>query len=133
MLSDIQEGKDDVSFVLVFKQSRFGRNVVEVVLVIYNRYIHTNDGINDVVKYLNNHGYKKKIRQNGIITGFSSNFVKDVLDSPVFIWERSLTADAKQKKKLGSRNEMHVIEQDEFPIYEGQHEAIISEENWNLI
>lgn len=28
--------------------------------------------------------------------------------------------------------EMHVVEQDEFPIYEGQHEAIISEEDWNL-
>ena len=26
MLNDIQEGKDDVSFVLVFKLSRFGRN-----------------------------------------------------------------------------------------------------------
>lgn len=36
------------------------------------------------------------------------------------------------EKKLGTRNEMHVVEQDEFPIYEGQHEAIISEEDWNL-
>ncbi len=26
MLNDIQEGKDDISFVLVFKLSRFGRN-----------------------------------------------------------------------------------------------------------
>jgi site-specific DNA recombinase len=27
---------------------------------------------------------------------------------------------------------MHVVEQSEFPIYEGQHEAIISEEDWQL-
>ena len=27
---------------------------------------------------------------------------------------------------------MHVVKQLEFPIYEGQHEAIISEEDWNL-
>ena len=173
MLNDIQEGKDDVSFVLVFKLSRFGRNAadvlnslqlmqdfgvnlicvedgidsskdsgklmisvlsavaeierenirtqtmagreqkaregkwnggfapygyklvdgkleiaedeVEVVRLIYDRYIHTNDGINGVAKYLNDHGYKKKIRQNGTIPGFSSNFVKDVLDNPVYM------------------------------------------------
>lgn len=30
MLSDIQEGKDDISFVLVFKLSRFGRNAADV-------------------------------------------------------------------------------------------------------
>lgn len=27
---------------------------------------------------------------------------------------------------------MHVVEQYEFPIYEGKHEAIISEEDWKL-
>lgn len=36
------------------------------------------------------------------------------------------------EKKLGTRNEMHVVEQSEFPIYEGQHETIISEEDWAL-
>ena len=30
MLNDIPEGKDDVSFVLVFKLSRFGRNAADV-------------------------------------------------------------------------------------------------------
>ena len=30
MLSDIQQGKDDISFVLVFKLSRFGRNAADV-------------------------------------------------------------------------------------------------------
>lgn len=219
MLNDIQEGKDDVSFVLVFKLSRFGRNAadvlnslqlmqdfgvnlicvedgidsskdsgklmisvlsavaeierenirtqtmagreqkaregkwnggfapygyklvdgkleiaedeVEVVRLIYDRYIHTNDGINGVAKYLNDHGYKKKIRQNGTIPGFSSNFVKDVLDNPVYMGKIAY-GRRRTEKKLGTRNEMHVVEQDEFPIYEGQHEAIISEEDWNL-
>ena len=36
------------------------------------------------------------------------------------------------EKKLGTRNEMHVVEQSEFPVYEGLHEAIIAEEDWNL-
>lgn len=58
---------------------------VEIIRIIYDRYIHTNEGINGVANYLNNHGYTKKIRQNGTIPGFSSSFVKDVLDNEKYI------------------------------------------------
>lgn len=219
MLNDIQEGKDGISFVLVFKLSRFGRNAAdvlnslqlmqdfgvnlicvedgidsskdsgklmisvlsavaeierenirtqtmagreqkaregkwnggfapygyrlengnlmiaedeaEVIRIIYDRYIHTNEGLSSVANYLNNHGYTKKLRQNGTIPGFSSNFVKDVLDNPVYMGKIAY-GRRRTEKKLGTRNEFHVVEQDEFPVYEGQHEAIISEEDWNL-
>ena len=219
MLNDIQEGKDGVSYVLVFKLSRFGRNAadvlnslqlmqdfgvnlicvedgidsskdsgklmisilsavaeierenirtqtmagreqkaregkwnggfapygyrlengnlviaedeVEVIRIIYDRYIHTNEGVSAVANYLNNHGYTKKLRQNGTIPSFSSNFVKDVLDNPVYMGKIAY-GRRRTEKKLGTRNEFHVVEKDEFPVYEGQHEAIISEEDWNL-
>ena len=219
MLNDIQEGEDGVSYVLVFKLSRFGRNAadvlnslqlmqdfgvnlicvedgidsskdsgklmisilsavaeierenirtqtmagreqkaregkwnggfapygyrlengnlviaedeVEVIRIIYDRYIHTNEGLSAVANYLNNHGYTKKLRQNGTIPGFSSNFVKDVLDNPVYMGKIAY-GRRRTEKKLGTRNEFHVVEKDEFPVYEGQHEAIISEEDWNL-
>ena len=219
MLNDIQEGKDGVSYVLVFKLSRFGRNAadvlnslqlmqdfgvnlicvedgidsskdsgklmisilsavaeierenirtqtmagreqkaregkwnggfapygyrlengnlviaedeVEVIRIIYDRYIHTNEGLSAVANYLNNHGYTKKLRQNGAIPSFSSNFVKDVLDNPVYMGKIAY-GRRRTEKKLGTRNEFHVVEKDEFPVYEGQHEAIISEEDWNL-
>ena len=219
MLNDIQENKDGVEFVLVFKLSRFGRNAadvlnslqlmqdfgvnlicvedgidsskdsgklmisvlsavaeierenirtqtmagreqkaregkwnggfapygyklengelviaedeVEIIRLIYDRYIHTNDGLTAVANYLNNHGYEKKLRQNNTIPGFSSNFVKDVLDNPVYMGKIAY-GRRRTEKKLGTRNEMHVVEQDEFPVYAGKHEAIISEEDWNL-
>ena len=219
MLNDIQENKDGVAFVLVFKLSRFGRNAadvlnslqlmqdfgvnlicvedgidsskdsgklmisvlsavaeierenirtqtmagreqkaregkwnggfapygyklengelviaedeVEIIKLIYDRYIHTNDGLTAVANYLNNHGYEKKLRQNNTIPGFSSNFVKDVLDNPVYMGKIAY-GRRRTEKKLGTRNEMHVVEQDEFPVYAGKHEAIISEEDWNL-
>jgi site-specific DNA recombinase len=219
MLNDIQECKDGVSYVLVFKLSRFGRNAadvlnslqlmqdfgvnlicvedgidsskdsgklmisvlsavaeierenirtqtmagreqkaregkwnggfapygyklengelliaedeVEVVRIIYDRYIHSNDGIQGVAKYMNTRGYTKKLRQNGTIPGFSTAFVKSVLDNPVYMGKIAY-GRRKTEKKMGTRNEMHVVEQSEFPIYEGQHEAIISEEDWQL-
>lgn len=104
---------------------------VEVIKAIYDRYIHTNEGVNGVAKYLNNHGYIKKLRQNGTIPGFSANFVKDVLDNPVYMGKIAY-GRRKTEKKLGTRNEMHIVEQSEFPVYDGQHEAIISEEDWRL-
>jgi len=219
MLNDIQDGKDDVSYVLVFKLSRFGRNAadvlnslqlmqdfgvnlicvedgidsskdagklmisvlsavaeierenirtqtmagreqkaregkwnggfapygyklengnlviaedeVEVIRVIYDRYIHTNEGVAGVAKYLNRNGFIKKLRQNNTIPGFSRNFVQDVLDNPVYMGKIAY-GRRRTEKKQGTRNEMHVVEQSEFPVYDGQHEAIISEEDWYL-
>ena len=83
---------------------------------------HINEGISGVAKYLNTHGYVKKLRQNGTITGFSASFVKDVLDNPVYMGKIAY-GRRKTEKKLGTRNEMHIVEQSEFPIYDGQHEA----------
>ena len=104
---------------------------VDVIRTIYDRYIHTNDGVSGVAKHLNSHGYTKKLRQNGTIPGFSANFVKDVLDNPIYMGKIAY-GRRRTEKKLGTRNEMHIVEQSEFPIYDGQHEAIISEEDWNL-
>jgi site-specific DNA recombinase len=219
MLNDIEAQKDDVSYVLVFKLSRFGRNAADVlyslqlmqdygvnlicvedgidsskeagklmisvisavaeierenirtqtmagreqkaregrwnggfapygytlkdgnlvvvedeaavIRVIFERYIHTSDGIHGVAEYLNKHGYQKKVRQNGYLQLFSRSFVDGVLDNPVYMGKIAY-GRRRTEKKVGTRNEMHVIEQDEFPVYDGQHEAIVSEEDWNL-
>ena len=50
MLNDMEDGKDGVDFVLVFKLSRFGRNAADVLssLQIMQDYGGAN--------YLNNHG-----------------------------------------------------------------------------
>ena len=219
MLNDIEDGKDEVSFVLVFKLSRFGRNAADVlsslqlmqdygvnlicvednidsskeagkllisiiaavaemerenirvqtmagrmqkaregkwnggfapygyalesgelviaedeadiIRMIFDRYINTDDGINGVANYLNNHGYTKKLRQNGTIPGFSTSFVKKIIDNPIYMGKIAY-GRRRTEKKNGTRNETHVVEQSEYPIYEGIHEAIISEEEWNL-
>ena len=104
---------------------------VEVIRVIYDRYIHTNEGVAGVAKYLNRNGYVKKLRQNNTIPGFSRDFVKNVLYNPVYMGKIAY-GRRRTEKKQGTRNEMHVVEQSEFPVYEGQHEAIISEEDWHL-
>lgn len=219
MLNDIESQKDDISYVLVFKLSRFGRNAADVlyslqlmqdygvnlicvedgidsskeagklmisvisavaeiereniraqtmagreqkaregrwnggfapygykldngnlviveeeaaaIRMIFDRYIHTNAGIKGVADYLNSHGYPKKVRQNGYLQLFSRSFVDGVLDNPVYMGKIAY-GRRRTEKKIGTRNEFHVVEQDEFPTYDGQHEAIVSEEDWNL-
>ena len=37
-----------------------------------------------IAAFLNNSGYKKKLRQNNTIEGFSTSFVKGVLDNPIY-------------------------------------------------
>ena len=104
---------------------------VEVIRVIFDRFIHTNDGVAGIARYLNTHGYVKKLRQNGTIPKFSAVFVRGILDNPIYCGKIAF-GRRKVEKKLGTRNEMHVVKQSEFPVYIGQHEAIVSEDDWNL-
>ena len=41
-------------------------------------------GISAIATWLNQHGYKKKKRQNNTLDAFASSFIKGVLDNPVY-------------------------------------------------
>ena len=62
---------------------------------------------------------------------YDDYFLKKIIDNPVYMGKIEY-GRRRTEKKTGTRNEMHVVEQLEFPVYEGIHEAIISEEDWNL-
>ena len=72
MLNDIEDGKDGVDFVLVFKLSRFGRNAADVLSSLQLMQI----------------AYGRR----------------------------------RTEKRAGTRNETHVVEQSDFPVYEGIHD-----------
>ena len=116
---------------LVDGELKIAEDEAEIIRVIFDRFIHTNEGIKGVTAYLNKSGFVKKQRQNNTLPGFSTHFVKCVLDNPVYMGKIAF-GRRKTEKKIGTRNEMHVVKQSEFPIYEGRHEAIISEADWAL-
>ena len=103
---------------------------VEVIRVIYDRYIHTNEGVAGVAKYLNRNGFIKKLRQNNTIPGFSRNFVQDVLDNPVYMGKIAY-GRRRTEKVHGTRNDYRLIEQDNYLLVDGLHEALVSEELWH--
>ena len=103
----------------------------EVIRVIYDKYITTNMGAISIANFLNEHGYKKKIRQNNTLDMFSAHFISLVLDNPVYCGKLAY-GRRKTEKIAGARNQYHIVKQDDYPVYDGIHEAIISEEDWQL-
>ncbi len=217
MMEDIKAGKDGVSFVLVFKLSRFGRNAADVlstlqvmqdfgvnlicvedgidsskdagklmisvlsavaeierenirvqtmkgriqkaregkwnggfapygyqlmdgklqineeeaaaVRVIFDQYVHTDIGANGVAKYLENHGIHKIQRQNGKNSLFDAHLIRLILKNPVYCGKIAY-GRRKTEKVHGTRNEYHLVEQENYILVDGLHEAIIEEDVW---
>ena len=218
MMEDVKSGKDNISYVLVFKLSRFGRNVADVlstlqvmqdfgvnlicvedgidsskdagklmisvlsavaeierenirvqtmegrikkaregkwnggfapygyqlvngkleineeeavaIRTIYDQYVNTDIGSNGISKYLENHGIRKIQRQNGKNPLFDAHLVRLILKNPVYCGKIAY-GRRKTEKVHGTRNEYHLVEQENFLLVDGLHEAIIPEDVWN--
>ena len=217
MIEDIKTGKDGVSYVLVFKLSRFGRNAADVlstlqtmqdfgvnlicvedgidsskdagkliisvlsavaeierenirvqtmegrfqkaregkwnggfapygyklvngmleineeeaaaIRVIFDQYLNTNTGANGITKYLEDHGIRKLARQNGKNPLFDSALIRKILRNPVYCGKIAY-GRRKTEKVHGTRNDYHLVEQDNYILVDGLHDAIISPEDW---
>ena len=101
----------------------------EAIRIIFDKFVHTNLGYNGVVNYLNNNGIKKKARQNGYLTQFTTSTVKAILDNPVY-YGKIAYGRRKTTKIEGTRNEYHVVAQKEFDVYDGRHKAMVDEQLW---
>ena len=218
MMDDVKSGKDNISYVLVFKLSRFGRNAADVlstlqvmqdfgvnlicvedgidsskdagklmisvlsavaeierenirvqtmegriqkaregkwnggfapygyqlvngkleineeeavaIRTIYDQYVNTDIGSNGISKYLENHGIRKIQRQNGKNPLFDAHLVRLILKNPVYCGKIAY-GRRKTEKVHGTRNEYHLVEQENFLLVDGLHEAIIPEDVWN--
>ena len=57
--------------------------------------------------------------------------MRSVLDNPVYCGK--LANGRRHNEKIpGTRNQYHIVKQDEYMLYDGAHEAIVSEEDWQL-
>ncbi|NMA84949.1 MAG: recombinase family protein [Epulopiscium sp.] len=217
MMDDIKSGKDKVSFVLVFKLSRFGRNAADVlstlqtmqdfgvnlicvedgidsskdagklmisvlsavaeiereniriqtmegriqkaregkwnggfapygyklvdgkleineeeayaIRVIFDQYVNTSIGANGISKYLENCGIRKIPRQNGKNPLFDAGLIRRILKNPVY--SGKIAYGRRKKEKVhGTRNEYRLVEQDDYLVVDGIHDAIVSDELW---
>ncbi len=116
---------------LINGELKIAEDEIEVIKIIFDKYVHTNMGANAVAKYLNTHGYVKKQRQNGTLAVFTAHFIKLVLRNPVYCGKIAF-GRRKTEKVIGKRNEYHRVWTDDYLICDGIHEALISENDWNV-
>ena len=101
----------------------------EAIRVIYDQYVYTDIGANGIAKYLETHGIRKIPRQNGKNPLFDAHLIRLILKNPVYCGKIAY-GRRKTEKVRGTRNEYKLVEQDNYLLADGKHEAIVSEEVW---
>ena len=101
----------------------------KAIRAMFEMYTTTLYGGEKIAQYLNDH-YEKKIRQNGSLSSFTARFVIKALDNPVYIGKIAY-GRRKTTKVEGKHNEFKVVRQEDYNVYEGIHEPIISQEVWD--
>lgn len=97
--------------------------------VIFEQYVNTDIGANGIAKYLENHGIKKIQRQNGKNPLFDAHLIRLILKNPVYCGKIAY-GRRRTEKVNGTRNEYQLVEQDNYLIVDGKHDAIVSDDVW---
>lgn len=90
-------------------------------------------GAMGVAKRLNTEGVKKVVRQNGKNETFTPDFVKKILDNPVYMGKIAY-GRRKTEKVDGDSGRTHIVKEtniDNIIMVDGIHKAIVTEELWN--
>lgn len=101
----------------------------EAIRVIFDQYVNTDIGSNGIAKYLENHGIHKIQRQNGKNPLFDAALIRRIIQNPVYCGKIAY-GRRKTEKVHGTRSDYHLVEQDNYLLVDGIHEAIISEDVW---
>ncbi len=104
----------------------------EAIRIIFDLYANTDIGANGISKYLEDHGIHKIIRQNGKTPLFNAHLIRIILKNPVYCGKIAY-GRRKMEKIHGTRNDYHLVEQDNFLLVDGLHKPIVSEELWQKV
>lgn len=102
----------------------------EAIRIIFDKYVHTDMGANGLAKYLANHGIGKIQRQNGKNPLFDAALIRRILNNPVYCGKIAY-GRRKTEKIHGTRNDYHLVEQENYLLADGVHDALVSEELWH--
>lgn len=118
-----------VWYQLVNGKLQINEEEAAAIRVIFDQYVHTDIGANGVAKYLENHGIRKIQRQNGKNPLFDAHLIRLILKNPVYCGKIAY-GRRKTEKVHGTRNEYHLVEQDNYILVDGLQEAIVAENIW---
>ena len=116
---------------LVAGNLEINEDEAEAIRIIFEQYTTTDTGANGISKYLETHGIRKMQRQNGKNSLFDAALIRKILKNPVYCGKIAY-GRRKMEKVHGTRNDYHLVEQDNYLLADGQHEGIISEDVWQM-
>ena len=102
----------------------------EAIRIIFDKYVHTDMGANGLARYLANHGIGKIQRQNGKNPLFDAALIRRILKNPVYCGKIAY-GRRRTEKVHGTRIDYRLVEQDDYLLVDGLHEALVSEELWH--
>lgn len=101
----------------------------EAVRIIFDRYVMHHQGFDGIASYMNRHGFRKSKKKERELTQFTTAHIGDIISNPVYLGKIKYGEHTFEKVK-GSRDQFRRVTNEEFPVYEGLHEAIIPEDIW---
>lgn len=101
----------------------------EIVKIIFNKFVNEGLGADSISNYLNQHGYVKRKYRSHELNYFTRSLVRKILDNPVYIGKIAYGKSIIEKIK-GTRDQYHRVQNDEFLLAEGLHDAIIDLDIW---
>ena len=104
----------------------------KAIRIIFEKFGNSDIGLGGVAKYLNLQGIKKIPRQNGKLETWSSHFIRQILDNPVYCGKIAYGRRTREKVK-GTKNEYKQVHTDDYILEDGQHEGIVSAELWEKV
>lgn len=118
-------------YMLVNGSLEINEEEAEAIRLIFEQYVHSDMGANGLAKYLENHGIHKIQRQNGKNPLFDAALIRKIIKNPVYCGKIAY-GRRKTEKKQGTRNDYHLVEQENFLLVDGVHQPIVSEELWQV-
>lgn len=101
----------------------------KIVRLIFEQFVEKDKGVNSLSSWLNTYGYRRKPRGNAKYEHFTPEFIKKVIDNPIYAGKIAF-GRRRVEPVEGRRNEYHVVKQNEYGLYDGEHEAIIDDATW---
>ncbi len=108
-------------------------NEAKTVRYIFDLFVKEHLGVMGVAKRLNAEGIKKVVRQNGKHDYFTADFIKKILDNPVYMGKIAY-GRRKTEKVKGEHGKTRIVtekDQSNIILVDGLHQAIVTEELWN--
>lgn len=103
----------------------------KAIRIIFDKYANTDMGSVAITKYLARNGISKKPRQNGKNELFSETLIRSILDNPVYVGK--IAYGRRKTETIKGTDKPHIVKADSYEVFDGVHEAIISNELWEAV